>query len=69
MRNKAELITKISLLKRRIDQCLDERDQEAFNRLSFELKVCQRYLETRMNTPETSVKERLAQNRNKFFHY
>jgi hypothetical protein len=69
MRNKAELITKISLLKRKIDQCLDERDQEAFNRLTFELRVCQRYLETRMNDTDSSVKEQLKQNRDKFFHY
>ncbi|WHY00516.1 IDEAL domain-containing protein [Neobacillus sp. DY30] len=68
MKTKAELITKISLLKRKIDQCLDERDQEAFNRLTFELRVCQRYLETRMNTTETSIKERLEQNRDKFFY-
>ena len=68
MKNKAELITKISLLKRKIDQCLDERDQEAFNRLTFELRVCQRYLETRMNTSETSVTKRWEQNRDKFFH-
>lgn len=69
MRTKAELITKISLLKRKIDQCLDERDQEAFNRLTFELRVCQRYLETRMNAKETGVKERWEKNRNTFYHY
>ena len=69
MRTKAELITKISLLKRKIDQCLDDRDQEAFIRYTFELKVCQRYLETCMNSTEAGVKERLEQNRDKFSHY
>ncbi|MEH7011266.1 IDEAL domain-containing protein [Neobacillus niacini] len=53
MRNKADLITKISLLKQEIDKCLDVRDQEGFYQLSFDLKVCQRYL----------------QNRDKFFHH
>jgi hypothetical protein len=34
----AEVISKISLLKAEIDKCLDERNKEEFNRLSFELK-------------------------------
>lgn len=69
MRKKADLITKISLLKREIDKCLDERDQERFYQLSFELKVCQRYLETCMNHKEVSFKKRLEQNRDKFTHF
>lgn len=69
MRNKADLITKISLLKKEIDTCLDERNEERFYRLSFELKVCNRYLETLMSSPQISFKERLGQNRDKFSHY
>jgi hypothetical protein len=68
MRKKAELITKISLLKQKIDQCLDDRDKEGFIQLSYELKVCQRYLASLMNNPETRLKGRLEQNRDKFFH-
>lgn len=68
MRKRAELITKISLLKQKIDQCLDDRDREGFFQLSYELKVCQRYLGTLMNSPENTLKERLEQNRDKFFH-
>jgi hypothetical protein len=68
MKTKAELITKISLLKQKIDQCLDDRDREGFIRLSYELKVCQRYLGSLMNNPEKRLKGRLEQNRDKFFH-
>lgn len=53
----ANLITKISLLKREIDRCLDDRDQEGFNKYVFELKVCQRYLNKGMN--HSSSKRRL----------
>ena len=55
MRKKAELITKISLLKRKIDQCLDERDRQGFYHLSLELKMCQHYLETCTINNEVSV--------------
>lgn len=68
MRKRAELITKISLLKQKIDQCLDDRDREGFFQLSYELKVCQRYLGTLMNNPDNTLKGRLEQNRDKFFH-
>jgi len=69
MRKKAELITKISLLKQKIDQCLDDRDREGFIQLSYELKVCQRYLGTLMRYPENRLKGQLEQNRDKFFHF
>ena len=69
MKKRAELITKISLLKQKIDQCLDDRDREGFIQLSYELKVCQRYLGTIMSNPENTLKERLEQNRDKFFHF
>lgn len=69
MKKKAELIAKISLLKRQIDRCLDHRDREGFIQLSYELKVCQRYLGTLMNNPENSLKQHLEQNRNKFTHF
>lgn len=68
MKKRAELITKISLLKQKIDQCLDNRDREGFIQLSYELKVCQRYLGTLMKHQENSFIERLDQNRDKFFH-
>jgi hypothetical protein len=68
MKKKAELITKISLLKQKIDQCLDNRDREGFIQLSYELKVCQRYLGTLMNNNENSSIQRLDRNRDKFFH-
>nr|WP_263324202.1 IDEAL domain-containing protein [Neobacillus sp. Marseille-Q6967] len=58
-KTQAELIAKISLLKRNIDKCLDERDEEGFNKYVFELKVCQRYLKTRMNYSNSGFKERL----------
>jgi IDEAL domain len=45
----AELITKISLLKREIDRCLDERDQDGFHQYVLELKVNQRRLKKRMH--------------------
>jgi hypothetical protein len=69
MRKKAELIAKISLLKRQIDTCLDNRDREGFIQLSYELKVCQRYLGTLMNNPENTLKGHLEHNRNKFTHF
>jgi uncharacterized protein YpiB (UPF0302 family) len=68
MKKKAELITKISLLKQKIDQCLDARDREGFIQLSYELKVCQRYLSTLMNNQESRLQGRIAQNRDKFYH-
>jgi hypothetical protein len=68
MKKRAELITKISLLKQKIDQCLDNRDREGFIQLSYELKVCQRYLGTLMNNNENSSIQRLDRNRDKFFH-
>jgi hypothetical protein len=68
MKKRAELITKISLLKQKIDQCLDDRDREGFIQLSYELKVCQRYLGTLMNNNENTLIGRLEQNRDKFFH-
>ncbi|MFB3165519.1 IDEAL domain-containing protein [Neobacillus sp. 179-J 1A1 HS] len=69
MRRKAEVITKISLLKQKIDQCLDDRDREGFIRFSYELKVCQRYLGTLMKNPQNRLKGQLEQNRDKFFHF
>ncbi|MFJ7726075.1 IDEAL domain-containing protein [Neobacillus sp. NPDC097160] len=54
-KRQAEVISKISLLKREIDKCLDERDQERFKKLTYELRACQLYL----NDPKTRFKERL----------
>jgi hypothetical protein len=67
MRKKAELITKISLLKQKIDHCLDERNEEEFYRLTFELKICQRYLEACMNSTEIRYKSQFEQTHDKFF--
>jgi hypothetical protein len=68
MKKRAELITKISLLKQKIDQCLDDRDREGFIQLSYELKVCQRYLGTLMTNHENTLIGRREQNRDTFFH-
>jgi hypothetical protein len=64
-KTQADLIAKVSLLKREIDRCLDERDQAGFKKLSYELKVCQNYLETKMNDP----KERWEYTQDKFFNH
>uniref|UniRef100_UPI00406C798C IDEAL domain-containing protein n=1 Tax=Neobacillus sp. FSL H8-0543 TaxID=2954672 RepID=UPI00406C798C len=69
MRNKADLIKKISLLKQKIDKCLDERDRESFNQLSLELKVCQNYLETCFTNTEVHFKKPFEQKRGKFFNH
>ncbi|MEH7273102.1 IDEAL domain-containing protein [Neobacillus vireti] len=69
MKKKAELLTKISLLKRKIDQCLDERDREGFFQFSYELKVCQRHLGTLVSNQENRLKGSPEQNRDRFFHY
>ena len=69
MSKKADLITKISLLKQRIDKCLDERDREGFYHLSLELKVCQHYLETCFNNTEVRFKKHLEQNHDEFLNY
>ncbi|MFF2447207.1 IDEAL domain-containing protein [Neobacillus sp. NPDC058068] len=43
-KQQADLISKISILKREIDKCLDEREQEGFHQLSLELKGCEEEL-------------------------
>jgi len=53
----AEVIAKISLLKREIDKCLDERDEEGFRKRTFELKVCQHYLEGKKKRIEVPFRE------------
>ncbi|WP_420491857.1 IDEAL domain-containing protein [Neobacillus niacini] len=68
MRKKAELITRISLLKRKIDQCLDERDRQGFYHLSLELKVCQHYLETCTTNHEVRYKRGFEQKRGNFLN-
>ncbi|EKN66525.1 hypothetical protein BABA_15487 [Neobacillus bataviensis LMG 21833] len=57
-RRQAEAISKISLLKREIDKCLDERDQERFKKLTYELRVSQYAL----TDSKAHFKERLNQN-------
>jgi ribosomal protein L37E len=65
-RRRAEIISKVSLLKREIDKCLDERDEEGFKKRSLELKLCYQLLETTLADPQHRLKERIKQNQNKF---
>ncbi|WP_042463435.1 IDEAL domain-containing protein [Neobacillus dielmonensis] len=53
-RSQAEVITKVSLLKREIDLCLDERDHERFHKLTNELKICQHFLKSKAIDPQIS---------------
>lgn len=48
-KRQASVITKVSLLKRSIDESLDQRDKEAFYKLSSKLRVYQQYFQTKMN--------------------
>jgi hypothetical protein len=66
---KVDLIIKISLLKQKIDQCLDVRDREGFNLLALELKVCQHYLETCFQHTDVRFKKPGKQYRDKFLKY
>ncbi|WP_040207064.1 IDEAL domain-containing protein [Neobacillus jeddahensis] len=50
-KRQAEMISKVSLLKREIDRCLDERDEERFHKLTFELRLCQHFLTKGVNPP------------------
>jgi ribosomal protein L37E len=65
-RRRAEIISKVSLLKREIDKCLDERDEEGFNKRTLELKLCYHLLDTTLADPQQRLKERINQNQNKF---
>ncbi|MBI0578070.1 IDEAL domain-containing protein [Neobacillus cucumis] len=60
-KRQAEAISKISLLKRKIDQCLDDRDQEKFKQLTYELRVCQYFLKTGRNDAQTRFKDKIKQ--------
>ncbi|WP_423800088.1 IDEAL domain-containing protein [Neobacillus sp. SAB-20_R2A] len=51
-KRKAELISKISLLTREIDSCLDNRDESRFQELTEELKTCWRALHIGRNHSE-----------------
>ena len=65
-RRRAEIISKISLLKREIDKCLDERDEEGFKKRSLELKLCHHLLETVWQDPEERFRKRIKESQNKF---
>lgn len=56
-KRKADIISKISLLKREIDKCLDERDQAGFQRLTAELHACQKSLLHPQTRPKGRFKE------------
>ncbi|WP_066070538.1 IDEAL domain-containing protein [Neobacillus soli] len=64
-KRQAAVIAKASLLKREIDQCLDERNEERFKKLSLELKVCQKFLKTREADPNHRFKKRLKESSDK----
>jgi hypothetical protein len=63
-KRQAEVITKISLLKRAIDECLDIRDQEAFKKLTSELLVYQKVLHKGIHVHRVTSKERWKQKQN-----
>jgi IDEAL domain len=67
-RNRAEVISKVNLLKRAIDKCLDERDKETFKKLTSELKVYQHFLQKGPNNenPLIPPKKELKQNQDNF---
>ena len=48
----AEAIVKISLLTREIDICLDERNEERFNKVSSELNLYKQIIKTCSENPE-----------------
>ena len=62
-KRQTELIFKISLLKRKIDTCLDEGDKERFKKLTSELKACQTALKTGTPNPKARLRERVQHNR------
>jgi hypothetical protein len=59
----ALVITKVSLLKRAIDESLDKRDKKAFYKLTSILRVYQPFLQTRENRTPVTPKEGLRQPR------
>jgi uncharacterized protein YpiB (UPF0302 family) len=61
-KRQAEVISKVILLKRAIDECLDVRDKEAFKKLTSELRVYQHFLQSEENDPLVPSKEGLKQN-------
>ncbi|TWD99421.1 hypothetical protein FB550_10756 [Neobacillus bataviensis] len=65
-RRRAEIISKISLLKREIDKCLDERDEEGFKKRTFELKLCHHFLDNALQDSQHRYKKHIKQNQNKF---
>ncbi|MDF2854612.1 MAG: hypothetical protein K0Q87_463 [Neobacillus sp.] len=69
MMNKVDLLTKISLLKQKIDKCLDERDREGFYHLSLELRLYQHYLETCFTNTTVPFKKPFEPKRGNFFNY
>ncbi|OIK16141.1 hypothetical protein BIV60_06665 [Bacillus sp. MUM 116] len=59
IKRKAEAISKISLLKRKIDQCLDAHDQEGFKKFTCELRVCQHFLKTGRSNAKIRSKDKV----------
>jgi uncharacterized protein YpiB (UPF0302 family) len=65
-RRRAEMISKISLLKREIDQCLDARDEEGFKKRAFELKLCHHFLDHALQDSQQRYKLPIKTHQNKF---
>ncbi|WP_160724147.1 hypothetical protein [Bacillus sp. USDA818B3_A] len=66
-RRRAEIISKMSLLKREIDLCLDRRDEEGFKKRTFELKLCQQFLDNALQDPQHRLRERIKNQGNLSF--
>jgi IDEAL domain len=65
-KRQASVITKVSLLKRAIDESLDKRDKEAFYKLTSKLRVYQQYLQTKeVNDLLVTSKEGLKESQEK----
>ncbi|WP_338470861.1 IDEAL domain-containing protein [Niallia sp. XMNu-256] len=62
-KRQASAITKISLLKRAIDESLDKRDKNEFYSLTFKLKYYQQFLQPKENQIPVNSQEELKQTR------
>lgn len=61
-KRRAEIISKISLLKREIDKCLDERDEEGFMKRTLELNLCEHFLGRELQVSEHQLMEAIKEN-------
>lgn len=56
-KRQAENISNIILLRRQIDKCLDERDEEGFKKLTEELKACHESMKKHKIAPASNEKK------------